>query len=94
MTTQEAIDCLQELLNQLRNSSDRFIDGDAQPLIEAIEDHAIPALEEHMKIERIADKLVELGNPGPVLSKEELERALLVYEQRIFDTTGVKGDLI
>lgn len=76
MTTQEALDCVHELLNHLWNSKDRFTDGDTQALIQALEEHVVPLLKERIKHEQIADIFIELGNPGPILSPEELKRAL------------------
>ena len=84
MTTQEAIDCLQELSTQLWNSQDRFTDGDVQAIIQAIDDHAIPVLKERAMMEKIADKFVEIGNPGEIFTKEELER-IMDISQQIYD---------
>lgn len=72
MTAQNALDCLQELLNQLWNSSDRFTDGDVQDLIVALEEFAIPCLKNSIEAEKIADRFIETGLPGPVLTQADL----------------------
>ena len=76
MTTQEARDRINELLNDLWNSQDRHTDGDVQALIQALEEHVIPLLEERIEYEQIADIFIELGNPGPILRPEELDKLL------------------
>lgn len=49
MTAQDSYDCIQELLNNLWNSSDRFVNGDVQCLIEALEQFALPLIKKHIE---------------------------------------------
>lgn len=66
-------------------------DHDQCEIIGNIHDNTIPAREELITMENITDEIVKIGNYGHVLTKEEWKKALSVYEQRIFDFTGVKG---
>lgn len=80
MTAQNALDCLQELLNHLWNSSDRFTDGDIQDLIQALEEFAIPCLKNSIEAEKIADRFIETGLPGPILTQADLAYILGIKE--------------
>lgn len=63
MNLQDAHDSLQNLLNYLWNSPDRFTSGEIADLIQALEKFAIPLIEERIKMEEIAERFVEIGNP-------------------------------
>lgn len=73
MKTQDALNCLNELLCKLWNSGERHTNVDVEELIQALEEVAIPLIERRIKEEEIADKFNELGLPGPILTKEMLE---------------------
>lgn len=76
MTAQDAHDSLQYLLTYLNNYPERFKSVDVADLIQALEKFAIPLIEQQIKIEKIAERFVEIGNPGYIMTQAELEHVL------------------
>lgn len=88
MNLQDAHDSLQNLLNYLWNSPDRFTSGEIADLIQALEKFAIPLIEERIKMEEIAERFVEIGNPGLIMTQAELEYALGIKSSESIELKG------
>lgn len=91
MNLQDAHDSLQNLLNYLWNSPDRFTSGEVADLIQALENFAIPLIEKQIEIEKIAERFNEIGNPGYIMTQAELEHALGIKPP---ESINLKGEEI
>ena len=88
MNLQDAQNCLRNLLNYLWNHPDRFASGDIDELIQALEEFAIPLIDERIKTEEIAERFADIGTAGEILTQKELEYVLGI---RFIDCTELKG---
>ena len=76
MTTQDALIRLRILLMNLRGYTISTDEDSTEELIQALEEFAIPMLEERAQLEELTVKFVEAGLPGPILTPDELKRIL------------------
>ena len=85
ITTNEALDCLVELSRKLGIFDKCFRTSDNVKYIRALVEVAIPLVERRIKEEAIADNFIELGMPGPIMTKEMIETIL--YNSQSPNTT-------